>query len=123
MSKKIKRIDIAGYNGLPVETLFFDCPLNAEVDDINVRDFIITNIEEVKNGIIITLQFDGNDIVYDIYDIDEKTDSLLNFITNSYYNEEDDLDTDELYEKIHSAIKTILNPDSSTFSEEFEENL
>ena len=112
----IKQLDILDYYGQVVSTLDFSPTIDLNPRNIVVRDFVISNVEEEDNELIVSLQFDnGKETVYDNYDVESRTSELLECLRMAVEDLDSSVELDESYlnTTVTEAFQRILNPQES----------
>ena len=118
---KVKKIELINYDGHSVETLKFNPPLIIFPDEIQVEDFTIQAEDEKNGNITVNLQFESESTSFEIYDVDVRTNQLLDCIRYAI-TKEANINMFRLEEKIHNALLSIMQPEGdSRFNEEYDD--
>ena len=114
----IKQIDILDYYGQIVNTLYFDTPIDLIPRNIVVEDFSVTHVEEEVDGLIVSLQFENKKDEYDNYDVESRSNELIECIklATEDLDSAQEINEDIIYTTVFDAIQQILSP-----HEKFEE--
>lgn len=113
---QINQLIIEDENYEPCCAIKFKDPLEFDIDNIYIKGFIVSDVEEHKKEKHLRLTFEDCNI-FDVYDINIVTEMFIDTIKEAVEISNSEINANDFFDTIYDTIKNIIKPDYIEFED------